>query len=215
MAKFEIAVYKSLQPGGIKATYDVTDNLEADIAAAGADRVHRVFVKDLIYHSVLTSLRNELSEAVEEFAKANGTAFEWLTEKRTVNGKETTVIIEDNEDYVRRAVARGIVNIEWLQTKLQDLADDAENAFALFAKEPERKPRAPKKLPKDIQLAVEQYTTEGLLDNVAAALSAKLGRTVEASPEAVGWAIKEHKDKIAAAAAAQAAADLKSLIGNN
>ena len=212
MSTFEVSVYKSLQPGGIKANYNVTDDLAADIAAAGEDRVHKVFVKDLMYHSVLTALRNELSEAVEEHAKTAGTPFEWLTELRTVNGKAVQTIVEDNEDYIKRAVASNIVDVNWLSTTLQDLCNDADNAFALFAKEPERKPRAAKKLPKDIVLIVEKYSADGVLPKVAEKLGTILGRPVVADADSVGWAIKEHRAKLAAEAEARAKSDLASLM---
>lgn len=206
MAKFELSVYKSIQPGGIKAAYNVPDTLQQVVDAIGEQRALAIIVKNVVYHSVLTALRSELSERIE--AK---TEQKWLTETKTVNGKEVQVVIEGDEDYTRRAVAANAVSVDTLTTDLQELADEPDNAFLEFAKEPERKPRAPRKMPKSIELMAQKYSDEGVITAVAAKLAEKLGRPVQADVENVGWAIKEHQDRLAAAALVQAKADLAGL----
>ena len=219
MSKFNIAIYKALTTGGLQGSYEVPGTLVEFVTAAtvpatattpaisGEDKILRIATQNVIYHSVLGAIRGELSDAILDKSKADGREFPMLTEKRKTGaeGKEVDVIVESDEDYAKRAVASEVVSVEWLKNELQSLLDNDENAFAKFLQSPERKPKAPAKLPKELEAAIVAAIADGKSVAMAQVLSTKLGRTVDPTNVLdLGNAVKE----VRAAAAKAAAADL-------
>lgn len=210
MKQIEISIYRSLQPGGIKGRYGVPTVIPELTAHVPESRVVDLVNNQVLFHSVYGGFRDELSDSIIEFAKQNGATVGFKTTTKTVNGKTVEVIDESDEEFTRRMVAEGVISVAWLSTRLQELCDDPENAYELYLKSPERKPRAPKHLPKDLQAYIDSVAATGKLAELATKVSALVGRTLDPNdPVALGWAMKEHRD----AALAKANADLLALAG--
>lgn len=195
--KYAVNLYKSLKPGGISATYDVPAALSDTVAVLttptvdGAERANELVIDQLMYHKVFTGIRNRLSAAIEEHSKKT-THQTWISEKRLIDGKERDVITEDNEAYVKRALANGVVDIPWLESTLQTICSDPAIAFAVVAKTMPRVAGSGSiKLPKDIEALAKQIVESGEGPAIAKGLAKKLGIAVDGTSIAsIGAAIK-------------------------
>lgn len=194
MAKY--GLYRSVRPGGIEVAValpsdglTVKDDFDTALAAVvemvGPARVLRAFEQQIVYHGILGAVRSATSDALDD--RATDEAGKRIVEK---DSKGKVVNVEQDEPYAKRLVDTGQITVEELASVMADIVSDAEFAFAEFAKEPERKPRAPKKLPKDIQAFVAEWAKTGELATKVANLAAK-GYTVSdpTNLDQVGWAV--------------------------
>ncbi len=192
---------------GLKAQYDVPASLEeartlAPVKADGSDPLLDRVNGNTLYHQVFGDLRSGLVEWIEKTGVAKR-----ARSKETVNGKETEVITEKNEPFVKRVLAEGAVTNDDLKEQLQDMCDNAEYSFGEYLKS-ERRHAGPKKLPKEIEAAVATAVKDGTNVAIAEKLTRALGRTIDGNdPQSLGEAIREHRNRRVQAALAAAKAE--------
>ena len=185
-----------LEIAGIEFTYEVPSSVDEALALAtprpdGSNPVLDSCVNYVEYHKVFTTLRSQLVAWIEKNVEGARRARHTETNDK---GKVVEVVDEKDVPFIKRVLADEELDVDeaMVGVALQELADNADNAFAKFLNT-ERRSAGPKKLPKDIQLAVDKAVESGKLNALAQRLSAVLGTDVEATPEAVGSAMHKHR----------------------
>ena len=200
-----------------EANYAVVSTLEEAVAltAGGEVGVINRLNNQVLYHQVYGDVRSALVDRVEKeglTTNAEGVQVKGFKMKSHVEkdskGKDVTVIDEKPEPFIRRAIAEGAVTKEQLAVWQQEICDHPEYAYSEYLKS-ERRHAAPKKLSKDIELAVAAAIANGTASAVADKLSGLLGRQVDGTnPQELGEAIRDHRRALLEKANAEAKAAL-------